>query len=180
MFSSNRFLFRRHPNERGAALVELALIIPFLFGLVFAGIEFARAIRVAKMVSQLSRESANYALRECSPVWESPQACLEDVGRRSAQFADAGMSNVEVIVALYRRNPATGVIEEIGIWPPRPNRSAYCAPFTGCSREVDSTLVSAAGTIAVAEVFAGFTPIVKHIPQQFWFNPETMYEASFF
>ena len=51
-------------NERGVAMVELALVFPVLALVVFMGIEFSRALQRIEMASALSREAASIAYRE--------------------------------------------------------------------------------------------------------------------
>ena len=68
--SNLRFPF--HPSvhacrQSGSALVEYAIVLPFILMLIFGGIEGARAFRYAQLISQVSREAANDAFRQC---WE--------------------------------------------------------------------------------------------------------------
>lgn len=54
-------LRRRSGDERGATLVEFAIVAPLLFLLLFGVIEFARLITTFVSVSTASREGARYA-----------------------------------------------------------------------------------------------------------------------
>jgi hypothetical protein len=172
--------------ERGIALVEFAIIVPVLFAIIFGGIELARALRVQKMVSTMSREVANIAFRECTPALEPVQACLENVVERVVPLSSPGMSEVIVIVSVYRVNPVTGFVEQAGTArgfadasDPEPNlQSRIC--LSGCLENLNSSLVRDAGMIAVGEVYSRFTPIVGIIPNYLWFNPERLYEATVF
>lgn len=182
-------------NELGVSVVELAIVIPLLLGLVFASLEFARALRVSKMVSTMSREAANYAMRECSPVWDSPQPCLQDAVNKVQNFAAAGLGNVRVIVTLYKWNDTTSSPEEAGIFPTRADQilqasvpgvdakrvTRFC--LFGClpsEQAIDQTLIRDAGMVTVGEVYVDYKPIVSYVPQIFKWNVDTLYEATIF
>lgn len=176
-------LLSLHRGNEGVAFLELALLLPLLAALVFGGLEFARAIRVSKMVSTLSRQAASDAFRECSPVWENAQECMDEVQDRTRRFAGVGLGNVQVIVSLYRWDAVGGFVEEVVVSPERslqsgPRRTQFC--LGGCDLPVDPALVEQAGMIAVGEVYGDFTPLVVQVPKMFWFNPESLYEATIF
>jgi len=54
----------------GAALIELAIILPLLFLLVFGVFEFGRAIHAKNIITNMSREGANLASRTSSTTQE--------------------------------------------------------------------------------------------------------------
>ena len=54
-------------GNRGAAIVELALILPLLLALVFGAIEFGWMLRTYQAVGQLAREGARSACLNTSP-----------------------------------------------------------------------------------------------------------------
>lgn len=54
-------LFQRDQNDRGANLIEFALVIPMLFLLLFGVIEFSRVIYGYSTVWNGAREGARYA-----------------------------------------------------------------------------------------------------------------------
>lgn len=63
MTSPRRRPFRRHPSdERGAALVEFALVLPFLALLLFGTIEFGIAFNDYQSIRQGAREGAREAV----------------------------------------------------------------------------------------------------------------------
>jgi Flp pilus assembly protein TadG len=51
---------RRCPHRRGAATVELAITLPFLFTLVFGVIEVGRALEVSQVLQIAVREGARF------------------------------------------------------------------------------------------------------------------------
>ena len=56
---TGRRFFRR--NRRGAVIVEFALVVPFLFLIVFAVIDFSRAYAQLNAINSALREGARYA-----------------------------------------------------------------------------------------------------------------------
>ena len=61
----NTMSFRKTPkpaNRRGAAAVELAVVLPIFILMVFGIIEFGRAIMVHQILVNASREAARYAV----------------------------------------------------------------------------------------------------------------------
>jgi Flp pilus assembly protein TadG len=56
----------RKSNRRGAATVELALILPLLFTVVLGILEFGRAMMVMNLVTNAAREGARMAVLEGS------------------------------------------------------------------------------------------------------------------
>ena len=57
----------RHNNERGAAAVEFALILPFLLLLVFGGIEFGLLMFNKQVLTNAGREAARAGIVESGP-----------------------------------------------------------------------------------------------------------------
>ena len=59
--------FRSHPRRRkGAAVVEFAIVAPFLFLIIFGIIEFGRLFMVQQILTNASREGARRAILESS------------------------------------------------------------------------------------------------------------------
>jgi Flp pilus assembly protein TadG len=55
-------LMNRRQNRRGAALVEMALVLPIFFGVVLGIVEFGRAMMVSQMVTNAAREGTRLAI----------------------------------------------------------------------------------------------------------------------
>lgn len=55
---------RNHARRRGAALVEFAVLAPLFFAILIGIIEFGRAIMVAQLMTNASREGARRAIIE--------------------------------------------------------------------------------------------------------------------
>jgi Flp pilus assembly protein TadG len=56
-----QLMSRRH-NRRGAAIVEMALVLPIFFGVVLGIVEFGRAMMVSQMVTNAAREATRLAI----------------------------------------------------------------------------------------------------------------------
>ena len=57
---------RTGKNRRGAALVELALVLPIFFAVVLGIIEFGRAMMVGQMVTNAAREASRLSILDDS------------------------------------------------------------------------------------------------------------------
>ena len=57
----NRLIKRNH-NRRGAAIVEMALVLPIFFAVVLGIVEFGRAMMVSQMVTNAAREATRLAI----------------------------------------------------------------------------------------------------------------------
>lgn len=55
-------LMNRRHDRRGAAIVEMALVLPIFFGVVLGIVEFGRAMMVSQMVTNAARESTRLAI----------------------------------------------------------------------------------------------------------------------
>lgn len=60
----NQLMNRRHNrhDRRGAAIVEMALVLPIFFGVVLGIVEFGRAMMVSQMVTNSAREATRMAI----------------------------------------------------------------------------------------------------------------------
>lgn len=99
----------RYHEERGTAILELALIAPLLLFLVFAGLELSRVLDRAQWATQLSREVASISYRECSSLTDTKlSACLK---RRAIskikEKTEVLASGTEFVVAVFTYTPPT-------------------------------------------------------------------------
>jgi Flp pilus assembly protein TadG len=53
---------RIHNNERGATILETALVLPILFAVIFGILEFGRAYNIFQTVTNAAREGARYSV----------------------------------------------------------------------------------------------------------------------
>ena len=64
-------------NHAGHAFVELAIVLPLVLMLAFAGLEFSKVLKQWQIATTISRELASIALRDCSA--ESGTVSTEDL-----------------------------------------------------------------------------------------------------
>lgn len=57
-----KHLTKRHSNRRGAALVEMAMVLPIFFAVVLGIVEFGRAMMVSQMVTNAAREATRLGI----------------------------------------------------------------------------------------------------------------------
>jgi len=108
-------------SQRGATVVEYALVAPLLFLLIFGVIEFGRGIATYTAVSSAAREGARYA----AAVGESPHTpgiprYLDCEGIRRAAEAkvvvlDWGRTDIQVV---YDSGPGTAAKTSCGAGTP--------------------------------------------------------------
>jgi len=60
-FTMNQMMKRNH-KRRGAAIVEMALVLPIFFAVVLGIVEFGRAMMVSQMVTNAAREATRLAI----------------------------------------------------------------------------------------------------------------------
>jgi Flp pilus assembly protein TadG len=53
---------RIHKKERGATILETALVLPILFAVIFGILEFGRAYNIFQTVTNAAREGARYSV----------------------------------------------------------------------------------------------------------------------
>ena len=81
---------REWANQKGQALVELALILPLLFLLVFGIIEFGRALYIKNAISNAAREGARRAA--VTAPWTTAQTdALKDYVKSTIQVDQTGI-----------------------------------------------------------------------------------------
>jgi Flp pilus assembly protein TadG len=92
---------RQRRGERGVALVEFALILPFLAILVFGTIDLGRAYLLWNQVKNSAREGANYA--QIHPSEQTPNGgnCADpnNIRYRARSEAGSASSNFSVTVS---------------------------------------------------------------------------------
>ena len=99
---------RRRRRERGQSLVELALVIPVFFVLVFGIVDFGLGLKAWITITNSAREAARYAAVTCATT----SADEDDVIAR-AETTAAGLSGVVVTVTNCPGSSTESVIVEV-------------------------------------------------------------------
>jgi hypothetical protein len=94
---------RSRTRQRGQALVEFAMVAPFLFLLLFSIIEFARFIYYTQVLNDATREGARYAI-----VHGSASVCPSSYHGTPTSCDPTGDSKVLKVVQTY----AIGVVTD--------------------------------------------------------------------
>ncbi len=107
----------RHPKRRanafsrrrGAAVVEMALVLPVFFTVVLGIIEFGRAMSVSQMVVQSSREGARLAIVSGSTNSTVESRVKQFVSDTAGVAEDKVSVTITVTAAANNPNPANSV-----------------------------------------------------------------------
>ena len=109
--------------RRGAAVLEMAVIAPVLFALIFGIIEFGRVLMVAQMATNGSREGARYAAQSGYTTAE-----VESYTRQFLQSAGVSAGGVKSVTIQYFVPPEHPLyMSENGGWVTTSNLSAVTA-----------------------------------------------------
>lgn len=89
---------QQHQNNkrRGAALVELALVLPIFFAVVLGIIEFGRAMMVGQMVANAAREASRLAILDGSTNGQV-QSWIEEFMQESINVGASDL-NIQITV----------------------------------------------------------------------------------
>jgi Flp pilus assembly protein TadG len=97
---------QKNTDRRGAAMVELALVLPIFFAVVFGIIEFGRAMMVSQIVTNAAREGARMAILDDSTnqeVSDWVEQFLDDALGLDKQYVT---TTITVTAAPGNDNPA--------------------------------------------------------------------------
>ena len=148
------------------------MVIPLIFGLTFAGLEYSRALRTWEISTALSRELANMAFRQCSeerdtgPFAQYLSNCLNQVIRDVQAQTGSTAPGAQMILSLYTGGPGKTITEEaiVGQGTP-PVVSKYdvlnmnANPASGLSQAIELNHV-----LVIAEVYLPHKRIINGIP----------------
>ena len=80
-------------SERGAALVEFALVVPFLMLMMCATIDIGLAVYTLNNLTAAVREGGRYAAVIEKPIWQNTPAVAQDSVRNRVYNYIVGMNN---------------------------------------------------------------------------------------
>ena len=107
---------RKHNHARsGAAMVEMALVLPLFLMLILGVIEFGRAMMIANLVTNAAREGARMAVLDGSSNTEVTNAIttfLQSSIGMGVSSSDIGLT-ITVTPAAGNPNPANNVANSI-------------------------------------------------------------------
>ena len=167
---------KRLKNERGAALVELALSVPLLLILVFGLIEFSQIIFSEQVMSGLTRQGSDLASRGTSLTDAvsalSTQGASLNIGTKGRIIvtAVADVKGKPQIVDQAESSTGISVTSEIGSGIGKPASISSSA----------NTVLAAGQTLYVTEVFYSYTPMTPIGNLLETSIGSTLYQAAFF
>ncbi|MBX7138314.1 MAG: pilus assembly protein [Oligoflexia bacterium] len=119
-------------SVRGTVLVELALVIPLAFSMIFGCLELSKMFRSQEILSAVTREGANAGFRECGQENNPEATCLPTVHDRIVTYSNSVLPGVETVISVYKYVPA-------GPNPLVDPESAQLVGIIGVNRETGKT-----------------------------------------
>lgn len=169
-------------DERGVAVVELAIILPLLILIVFAIVDFGRLFQARLVITNLAREGGSLVSRDIKsasdiiPMLQAGSSSLDlnASGRIYVWKIDAGSSEEYPYPAIDTYNSdsagSLGVASSIGIGMTNLGLSSELYDHLVFN---DANATADISDITVVEVFYRYTPItpITQIAQTFWGTP---------
>lgn len=167
-------------HEHGNVLIELAIVIVTLIMLLAGFVDLTRVFGVSQSVSQLSRELANLAFRECSHLPETDP----DSDRTLGNCLQAQVAAVTLATRQAGGNYANALQFRIAVYSwdgtnPRllEQRSRGLAGRIDSSAPRFRSMLQQSGVLTVAEVRM---PVRSHFGNLIPNFPQEVYETSIF
>lgn len=148
-------------NKRGQAIIELAVMLPLFLAIVLGAIEYSNMFMTSLRASNLSRQVANAAFRDCAFLSDAAMAdCLTTVTSRVAEDAALLLTDFaargRVIATAYVRD--TGMAPQVRLAATSANGGgAYASRYDRNS--VDAGLINQHDRIVIGELFYPYTAI---------------------
>ncbi len=173
-------------NCRGQATIEFIAILPVLFILFFATLEFSTMFIQDQRIASLSREISNAVYRDCSQVEDAQiQDCVTNISTRVLNGANSILpdfsSRGTLIVAVYSPDPDAGGAEPpvISMGSESLGDGGYSSHYS--EDNLDASFVADQGFVTIGEVIYSYEPMtpIKDILNFVGF-PDQLYEATIY
>lgn len=96
----------KKPERRGAAAVEMAIVLPLFFMIILAIIEFGRAMMVSNLVINAAREGVRYAIIDGSTNAQAEKMIKDFM--KDAASVNPKKVNVKIVITPDPGNPNPG------------------------------------------------------------------------
>ncbi len=160
--------------ESGAAMMELALVLPVLLVIFFASFELTRILQIRTTMSMFSHNAANLVFSDCLELdtltaggGQAPhiQDCVRDKVQQLAQQITLIAPGLSLVVSVYIHTPGGGVVEygrytEPSPLPPSVFQSQYSVAGGPGVNENFPEFFEQLGKVVIAEVGFRYVPIV--------------------
>ncbi len=163
-------------RQKGAGLMELAIVLPILLFTVMAAIDLGRLVYSYQAVNDLTREAGNLISRGTSP--DAAYTALL-VGEDSLDLAvEGGM----VVSRVRRRSTTSGTpwITEQYRYGALGSMQSKVGSLNGAATLPRINTLDPGETITTVEVLHAFHPLFNIVGTGSALFPDTIYEASFF
>jgi hypothetical protein len=171
-------------EERGIAIVELALVAPLLFFLSLGCLELVSALRGLQVATAISRELANVVYRRCSisalDLVNSQEFDLDYCLSSSTNYVQGRLANVasdaQFVVSFYRYDPTKKTVSLDSMFKTTNAESGSRFKLSDFNdKEHLTKAVSGVETIILAEVYLPHTVLSMPIPGWSTEGPPRMY-----
>ncbi len=145
-------------NFRGQSFIEFAVFIPILMICLFVSVEFGMAYTQAQKVTNLSREIAYAAYRDCADATTAPNNVLTNCLSAKLNDVQSTISNTMLPNFSQRGTLILSVYDSVGsktVSNPANPPAAHATKFTAG----DATLMSYDGRVIIGEVFYDYTAV---------------------
>lgn len=163
-------------------MVELALILPALMLFVFGGYELVRTDMTKKVATQLSREAANLAYRQCIARTGDPDdmrdcllTCIRQIQNSAVNMGHPGL----VVLISYYASGETALdpfrrIAIAGDGDPK-HATRFAADNDSLSPAIRALPLQ---RVFLGEVYVPYEPVVARIGSIFHYEMGWLYDAS--
>lgn len=179
-------MFRRHRNRNGQVMMELLLMIPFVFFMLMVMIEGWNLFRVSQDLSLMTREAANRIYRDCRSLDGTQlQSCVNTAVSGAYQVAGVSLKDFSThgtsIGSLYRYNtsfttPSPAAVQLIAFQRLGLRNSRFSTVT------VDPVTLQSQTDIAISEAYYEYQPVtpIIGILNLFTSFPTVLYESTLF
>lgn len=191
-----------HISSKGAAFLELAIVLPIVLALLLGAVEFSRELRTKLQVSGLAQQVAEEAFRRC---WDrvryagsagaentEAQGCLEDFNDARLRNMIASVDASAVVRVTMFRCPKAGatfganLLKEKIVYlnlPPSGNLPSFYmneAKFNGSASDSLFEICNSKSPIVSVEAKIRYKPIIPSFPKFFNAVDGELYAVSYY
>lgn len=160
-------------------MVEFAMVVPLILGILAAGLELSRSLHYLQIAATLSREAASISYREC--LADQPpksQACLDHEQQRLRRLAGSVGEGIEIIISIYEFDEATGEFRRLGTSGTGQYGSKFNVVGNTMQGGIDDTVLRSHRRVSIGEVYVPYRPIIPYVGGLFGIDARGYYDAT--